>query len=195
MDDICVNNEFCCNLSEDTQNRLCKACLRLRLKPKQEVVFEKDADQLAIIHSGVLVSLFRTKEGDEKSLELLKTGDLIGVENLFDQSPGQGQNLLSLTKAMLCLFPLKVIETFYQQCPDFSRSIVKSLSRRFQKSLSSILHMHTFNSEERVRSVLDLLKSENINTTYITHQDLAMMANLNRVTVTKAIKAINQASP
>ncbi len=194
MDKICNNNNFCCKLSGTTQHRLCKACLKLNLKPKQEVVFEAEANQVAIVHNGVLISLYRTEDGEEKSLELLKTGDLIGAENLFNQGVKQTKNLLSLTEVTICLFSIEVFETFYQQSPDFSHVMVQSLSGRFRKSLDNLLLMHTSNSEEKVRYVLELLKEEDIDLTYITHQDLAMISNLNRVTVTKAIKAINQSS-
>ena len=192
MDKICINNNFCCKLSEATQNRLCKACVKINVKPKQEVVFEATADQVAIIHNGVLISFQKIEDGETKSLELIKTGDLIGADNLFNQGPKQTKNLLSLTETTLCLFSIEVFETFYQQSTDFSQRVVQSLSTRFRKSLDTLLLLQTFTSEDRVRYVLDLLEGEGIDLTYITHQDIALISNLNRVTVTKAIKIINQ---
>ncbi|UWG96700.1 Crp/Fnr family transcriptional regulator [Dehalobacter sp. DCM] len=192
MNQNCHNNGFCCNLQEDFRNRLCKACFRLSLKPKQELLFDHSTKQVAIINEGVVISLFLLEDGRQKSAELLKAGDLLGAYSLFQENNSQTGYMLSLTNVGLCMFPAEVFETFFQQSPEFSKTVLRSLSDRFHKSLNHLLQMQISNSEDKIRYVLDFLKEAGIDPSYLTHEDLALLSDLNRVTVTRAIKVINQ---
>jgi CRP-like cAMP-binding protein len=192
MSGPCPHNDFCCSLSEATQNRLCRACLRLHLKPRQEVLFEQSARQVAIVKEGVIISLFLTDDGSQKSVELLKAGDVIGADHMFHGPQEQTGYMLAMADSILCLFPAEVFETFYQQNQDFSRAVLKGLSSRFHKTLDALLWAKTSSSEDKIRKVFEFLKEAGVNPAYLTHEDLALIADLNRVTVTRAIKTINQ---
>lgn len=192
MSDSCNENSFCHNLDESFKKRLCRACLRLKVKSRQELLFEQFARQVAIIDQGMVISIYLTQDGKQKCAELLKPGDLIGVDNLFHPNKEQTSYMLAFTEVMLCLFPVEVFQTFYQQNLEFSQSVLKSLSVRLNKSINHLMLMQVSNSEEKLRMVLEYLESEGISTSYLTHEDLAFLADLNRVTVTRAIKSINQ---
>lgn len=192
MIENCQQNSFCCSLSAKLQSRLCRACLRLQIKPKQELLFEQSARQVAIIDDGVVISLFLTQDGKQKCAELLKAGDLLGADNLFHPVHEQTGYMLALTEVAVCLFPVEVFQSFYQQSPEFSKAILTSLSARLHKSLNHLLLMQSSTSEDKIRTVLEYLEKEGIDASYMTHEDLALMADLNRVTVTRAIKTINQ---
>jgi hypothetical protein len=56
--------------------------------------------------------------------------------------------------------------------------------------MNHLLLLQTSTSKEKVRIVLDFLKNAGIDTSTLTHEDLALLADLNRVTVTRAIKDI-----
>ncbi len=188
----CRQNDFCCGFSDKVHNRLCRACLQVRLKPKQELLFEHSARQVAVITEGVVISLFLTLDGKQKCAELLKPGDLLGADNLFHKQREQTGYMLALTNVTLCLIPVEVFQAFYQQSPEFSKAVLASLSARLHKSLHHLMLMQSSTSEERVRTILDYLNAEGVDTSYLTHEDLALIADLNRVTVTRAIKTIHQ---
>lgn len=192
MTDLSCHNKFCQELKICTRNRLCKACLRLQLKPKQEIVFERESNQVAIINSGVIISIFLTNDGKQKSLELLKIGSLLGTENLFNNKGEQNSYMQALTLVNLCLFPVKVFESFFQQNPDFAKAVLHATNHRLQKNLKRFLHMQISSSEEKVRFILEFLKEAKIDHSLLTHEDIALLADLNRVTVTRALKNIYQ---
>jgi CRP-like cAMP-binding protein len=100
--------------------------------------------------------------------------------------------MLALTNVTLCLIPVEVFQAFYQQSPEFSKAVLASLSARLHKSLHRLMLMQSSTSEDKVRAVLDYLEAEGVDTSYLTHEDLALIADLNRVTVTRAIKTIHQ---
>lgn len=192
MSDNCQENSFCCSLNDPIKDRVCRACLRLNIKPKQELLFEQSARQVAIINQGVVISLYLTPDGRQKCAELLKPGDLLGADSLFHPVKEQTGYMQALTEVSICLFPVEAFQAFYQQSPEFSKAVLGSLSARLHKSINHLLVMQVSSSEEKIRSILNYLEREGVNTAYMTHEDLALLADLNRVTVTRAIKTIHQ---
>jgi CRP-like cAMP-binding protein len=191
MAGICRQNTFCTSIGESLQGCLCRACLHLTLRPKQELLFEQSSRQVAVITQGVVISLFLTPDGKQRCAELLKTGDLLGVDNLFHKATEQTGYMVALTDVSLCLFPVEAFQALYQQSADFSRAVLASLSARLHKSLNHLMFMQAASSEEKVSAIIDYLAAEDVDTSYLTHEDLGLIADLNRVTVTRAIKAIH----
>lgn len=179
MIENCQDNAFCRTLTEATQNRLCRACIQVYLKPKQELVFTEASEQMAIVVDGAVISLFITEDGKQKTSELLIPGDTFNTDL---------NNMLALTETRLCLFSMEVFKTIYLQCPDFTQSILTCISARFRRSLNYLLQLQSSTSEEKVRIVLQFLKDAEIDASNLTHEDLALLSDLNRVTVTRAIK-------
>ena len=192
MNTHCPENSFCRSLGEKTRDRVCRACLRLQIKSRQELLFEQSARQIAIINDGVVISVYTTQDGKQKCAELLKPGFLLGVDSLFHHSKDQTSYLLALTDVKVCLFPVEAFQTFYQQSSEFSLAVLESLSSRLHKSVNHLLLMQNSSSEEKISMVLEYLESQGVTTSYLTHEDLGLLADLNRVTVTRAIKSINQ---
>lgn len=177
----CQDNAFCSTLTETTRHRFCRVCVHMHLKPKQELIFKEYSEQVAIIVDGVVISIFVTEDGRQKTSELLISGDTFETEMNY---------MLALTEAKLCLCPVEVFKTFYLGYPDFTQSILTSVSSRSRRSLKYLLQLQNSNSEEKVRIVLEFLKNSGIDSSSLTHEDLALLADLNRVTVTRAIKRI-----
>jgi CRP-like cAMP-binding protein len=153
----------------------------MHLRPKQELVFKESSEQVAIIVDGAVVSLFITEDGKQKTSEMLIPGDVFHTEMNY---------MLALTEAKLCLCPMEVFKTFYLQCPDFTQSILTSYSSRFRRSMNYLLQLQNAASEEKVRIVLEFLKNAGVDSSSLTHENLALLSDLNRVTVTRAIKSI-----
>jgi CRP-like cAMP-binding protein len=153
----------------------------MHLKPKQEMIFRESSEQVAIIVEGAVISLFITEDGRQKTSELLIAGDTFETEINY---------MLALTDAKLCLCPMEVFKTFYLGYPDFTQSILTSISSRSRRSLNYLLQLQNSTSEEKVRIVLDFLQKAGIDSSTLTHEDLALLSDLNRVTVTRAIKNI-----
>lgn len=181
MTENCQDNAFCHTLTVSTRQRLCRTCLHMHLKSKQELVFQESSEQVAIILDGVVISLFITEDGKQKTSELLIPGDILHTETNY---------MLALTEARLCLIPMEAFKTFYLQYQDFSQSMLNSMRDRFRRSMNHLLLLQTSTSQEKLRIVMDFLKDAGVNTSTLTHEDLALLADLNRVTVTRAIKNI-----
>lgn len=192
MKEQCQKNRFCLNLDPLTRERLCKACLFLQFRPKQEMRFDSSAGQVAIINEGLIISYFLTEEGNKKSLEWLKPGSLLGTDNLYLGNKVQYAYLQALTPAILCLFPKIVFESIFQQSPEFAKAVLQNTTHRLQEVLKHMLHMQSADSEEKVRYILSLLQEEKIDLSGLTHEDIALLTDLNRVTVTRALKTINR---
>lgn len=192
IEEQCQKNSFCLRLDPATRERLCKACLSLHFKPKQEMKFDNSAGQVAIINKGLVISVFLTEEGHKKSLELLKPGSLLGTDNLYLHNRVHYEYLQALTPATIGLFPRIVFESIFQQSPDFAKAVLQGTTTRLHDVLKHQLHMQAAASEEKVRYILGLLHEENIDPSFLTHEDIALLTDLNRVTVTRALKNINR---
>lgn len=192
IEGACQENIFCKNIDKVNNRRICKECTHLTLKPKQELTFFKSSQKYAIVKSGLLISIFLTEEGKQKSVELFTSGSFIKTNDLFTNDNEEAFILETVTPVCLCVFSDNLFNDLYKENPNFANAVLNATTLRLKSNLRHLLHIKMNNSEERVKFILDFLHEAGVDDTFLTHEDIALLTDLNRVTVTKALKNINR---
>lgn len=191
-EESCQENTFCRSIGILSNRRICKKCTHLSLQPKQELAFFKSSQKYAIVKSGLLASIFLTEEGKPKTIELFTPGSFIKTNDLFTSDDGEAVILETITPVSLCVFSDTLFKELYIENPNFANAVLDATTRRLKSNLKHLLHIKTGNSVERVKFILDFLHEAGVDDTLLTHEDIALLTDLNRVTVTKALKNINR---
>ncbi|MFB6468117.1 Crp/Fnr family transcriptional regulator [Cytobacillus sp. Hz8] len=192
MQECCHENTFCRSLDSITNLRICKKCVHLTLNPKQELIFNQSSRKYAIVKSGLVISIFLTEEGKQKSIEIFSPGSFIKMNDLYNNGNDEYYYLEALTPATLCLFSNTLFNDLFSQNPVFANTVLEATNLRLKSNLRHLLHVQTDNSEDKVNYILDLLHDVGIDVSLLTHEDIALLTDLNRVTVTRALKNINR---
>ncbi|MGB9920488.1 MAG: Crp/Fnr family transcriptional regulator [Moorellales bacterium] len=151
-------------------------------------------DQVMLLRKGSVITLMTRPDGRQKGIEYLSEGDVIGLGYLFTQlTEPDAVMVYTKTPVEVCLLPTRLIEELCQSCLDLSNRLVRDLSRRFRSLVKHIEHMSLDTSEERVSYLLACLghwETRNYRRLGLTHEELALLAGLNRVTVTRVIGSL-----
>jgi len=188
------HNKFCGSLQCSTKLALCGSRLSVRYKSRQTIQVPV-GDQLMLLKKGAVITLMTRPDGRQKGIEYLGEGDIIGLGYLFTQSNEPDAVMVyTKTPVEVCLFPARLIEQLCQSCIDLSERIVRDLSRRFHSLVKHIEHVSLDTSEEKVSYLLGCLghcdTKDYRRQLTLTHEELALLAGLNRVTVTRAIGSL-----
>lgn len=192
--ECCGGNQFCGQLEEASRQYLCRNSTCFHLSPKKELIFNKSSSQIAVVKSGLLVSIAVTEEGNLKSIELFKPGAFLRMDNLAHDDDKANVYLQAFTPASLCLFSETFFKNYFEQSAEFSYIVLSATTSRLKENLNHLYHIKTDSSEEKIRYLLKSLQKANIDCSYLTHEDIALLTDLNRVTVTRALKNINRNS-
>lgn len=190
----CYENPFCRTLSEEARSNLCRSCINMHLQPKQELQIKQPPSQIILVCSGVIVSIHHLEDGDSKCVELFQPGSLIGITRSFVNDKGKldGANVKAISEVTLGLIPTDVFYKLFQYSHEITYAVLANVSNRLHNALWYLDAVKSCISEERIRLLLKYLEKENMDTSFLTHEELALLADINRVTVTRAMKTVTK---
>ena len=103
---------------------------------------------------------------------------------LFNDEYNATINLLPLVPVTGCFVKIETFERLIREYPDFAVAVIKEGSKRFGR-IASKLGIHFYGTaKDRLEYSLNRAKELGLENE-ITHEDLAMLSGLSRVTVTK----------
>lgn len=181
-------NEFCSHLPADLRERLCSTAHKVRYKKRNEQVMFFDFRHALIIESGyILVSRGHLSER-EQGTDILEPGSIVGVVQLFHPNYDATINLLPLTPVVGCLVSLKTLEDLIEKNPTCAVLVLQEFSQRFGR-VTSKLAIHSYGSAyERLEFSLGRVRELGLEND-VTQEDLACLAGLSRVTVTRLMNS------
>lgn len=183
-------NSFCASLSESSREKIFKKKYWHVYTKKNQQLFYLENRQVLIIETGVLIP-FRTDEiVKHQSIDVLGPGDLLGIVNLFKRDDRDCFSVLPLTSCTGCLIPTAAMEQLAMENPDISRAIIAEYSLRYSRLVDNLTNKTLSGSKERLAHALHLLEEKGIS--HASHEDLALLSGLNRVTVTRTIHQLNK---
>ncbi len=185
--DAC-QNKFCKSLSEEVGQQLCKNSLRFSLQPRQEYLFEFADNQMYIIESGKLLTVRERDSGKRKGVEVLISGDILGLSSLFNEKFNI-ISLLPLKKVTGCAFHKDLIQKICFDHPEFGCAIIHNFSQRFNRLIVDVEHIALDSSEEKIRWALER-STRSDSSIRLTHEELALLAGMHRTTTTKTLQKI-----
>lgn len=193
MNGHCKGNPFCTSLSDEVRNRLCAACIKLRLRSGQEMESKQPPSHILILSSGVVHALFALEEDNWRSTELFTPGNLIGATRLLVTGTVRLQEatLVAVTDVEIGLIPTDVFQELLENDIEMSLAVLRSVSVRLHDALW-YWTTKSRPSEQALSLVLTFLEQRGVDSSQLTHEKLATLVDMNRVTVTRAMKSVQR---
>ncbi|MEM3470303.1 MAG: Crp/Fnr family transcriptional regulator [Thermoproteota archaeon] len=151
-------------------------------------------DELYYLWQGLIKQFIITADGVEKTIGLGQPGCVFGEALLLNQCPSQC-TAIAVRNSVVYAFPRPIIEELFQEHPEVLIDIAKSLSYKIRALTSQIWVMASDNSVSKVGKVLYLLTQdvkEKNPVIHLTHQALADMAGIHRVTTSTVLAKLSK---
>jgi CRP/FNR family transcriptional regulator, cyclic AMP receptor protein len=185
------------NLSEEEMTRI-KAELRIKQFARREVVLQKGApgDTLLFLLTGQLQVIDVTEDGRAIGLRMLAPGDFFGEIAVINGST-RSASVVALTPVLVAFLPRATALYLFSHSPSVANHMLRHLAEKVQRDseFRALLSIH--NTARRVYNFLELFKQQKPDNQVVvenlpTHQDIAIMINTSRETVTRAILMLVQ---
>jgi CRP/FNR family cyclic AMP-dependent transcriptional regulator len=179
-------------LSEE-EMQLIKTNFRVKLFNKRDVVLQKGGagDNLLFLLSGQLQVVDVTEDGRAIGLRMLKEGDFFGEIALINSST-RSASVVALSNVLVAFLPAPISMHLFTNSPSVANKMLRHLAEKIQRDSEFRALLSINNTSRRIYAFIDLFKTlapgnleviENLPT----HQDIAMMINTSRETVTRAL--------
>lgn len=166
-------------------------------KAEQIVLSEKQS--FAIVCSGQIKQSLFSQDGSEKSLYLLRAGEIFGEMDYFTESENKLINT-AMKKSSIALISRNELEKRLKKEADLYRYFIHSISRKFRIVMLQMAGMVFNDSAGKLAEILiRLAAQEGIETEAginldlnLTHQDLADLIGCSRSTVSRELNNFKQ---
>jgi CRP/FNR family cyclic AMP-dependent transcriptional regulator len=162
--------------------------------PKRKVVMEKNmhTHSLGLLLEGRLQGIDVTIDGREAGLYFVDTFDFFGELSVIDQLPAS-EFIIALTASKFIMIPAATIQHLINESAIVSNIINRRLAQRLRESMSQRTLLSMPSPMQRVCAQLMQLTIKSNNATIAfapTHQEIAIMINTTRETVTRAFQKL-----
>lgn len=177
---------------------ICENSTVRKFEEGEVIFFEADESKnLYLLVNGRVKLSMLSPEGKEKVMSILQEGDLFGEISLFDHSPHPVTAEVQ-KKARLLTLPYFRLEEMIIQKPRLALKIIENLSKKTRLLTSQVRDLVFHDAAERMASLLlrfgkDFGREEDGRTKIdliLTHQEIANLLGVSRVTVTKTINKL-----
>ncbi len=166
--------------------------------PRRKIVMQKGevAHSLGLLLDGRLQGVDMTLDGHEAGLYFIEPGDFFGELSAVDKLPAS-EFVIALSPARFIMIPVNVIQQLVGSSPEVAVIISNRLALRLREAIAqrSLLAMPT--PLQRICAQLTRLSRKSDNGEMViahapTHQELAIMINVTRETVTRAFQKLQK---
>jgi len=182
-------------LSDELLTQVMSASRLVRFRKKATVILKgQSLDHLSLLVAGKLQVIDHLTDGREIGLNIIQAGNFFGELAVVDRQP-RSATLIALTPAMVIHVPGEVARKLFFEYPPVAKTMMAHFARVIRRGndLRSLLSLP--NSFQRVFALLDYIKQKGPGNTLLiddmpTHQEVAIMANTSRETVTRALSML-----
>ena len=147
---------------------------------------EDDANSLYLILRGRVRVYVMTSSGEEVTLEIIDRGRIFG-ESSFIQNSSRPTSVEAINEVELIACHLNDLFPYLKESNELTISLLQMMSQTCDYLSAMVKRAYTYNRYEKVASFL-LEQEQQINHTIsYTHEELASLLGLSRVTVTKVL--------
>lgn len=172
--------------------------LRIQRVARRDVIIQREGDgnSLLFLLSGQLQVVNVTEDGRAVGLRLLGPGDFFGEIAVISNCP-RTASVVALNTSVVAFLPRATALHLFSHSPSVANKILRHLAEkiRMDSEFRAVLSIH--NTSRRVYALLEILKQTKpggveVVENFPTHQDIAIMLNTSRETVTRALLALTQ---
>lgn len=166
--------------------------------PRRKIVMQKGrvSHSLGLLLDGRLQGVDMTLDGREAGLYFIEAGDFFGELSVIDRLPAS-EFVIALSPARFIIIPADIMQHLIKSSPDIAAMMNNRLAQRLRESISqrSLLAMPT--PLQRIcAQLLKMIHTEKSGDAEInhppTHQELAIMINTTRETVTRTFQKLQK---
>jgi CRP/FNR family cyclic AMP-dependent transcriptional regulator len=151
-------------------------------------------DGIYYVGEGLVKQFILTAGGVEKVLGFVTPGCLFGEALFFTRCPAQS-TAVAVEDSVVYVFPRRTMEQLFAAHPELLVDIARSLSYKVRALTSQIWIMASSDSTTKVRKTLSLLTRESAErhpVLHLTHQALADLAGVHRVTASDILATLSR---
>jgi CRP-like cAMP-binding protein len=185
---------LCAALSPTVRNRLCARTIKARYPAGQTFPLDiGHGGSVLLISAGALIMLRQRADGSALGSEYLSKGSIVGISSIF----GQADDACFFTKKEVsgCLIQNEVFESLCQSHAELACEALRIVSNRFAHTLDNLEHI-ALNTKDKLHYLIEKLSfisgQEGNPTLAFTHEELALLAGVTRVTVSRIIDLLKQ---
>lgn len=146
---------------------------------------DTEASQFYYILSGTVKCFISSPEGDERTLTLHHSGELIGEAAFFDRQP-RVSSAVAVTPCQLVAVDRQRLEAVFARHPDLAISMLEYLSRTI-RMLSSHVDNAFLQADKRIVRYLLSFPVEPDGELRCTHEEIGSSVGVSRVTVSRVL--------
>lgn len=194
-----AENPFCRSLPEKLRAALCAMCHVKRYARGQCLRENYWAGYLSLMLEGMAAEVEQSDaDGRLLATGLCAAGDFFNMDGLFSlRKEARGEALrdtFCMTDCALAVFPVDGMLALMDEEPQLTRLLLKNCVTRAMPEKKAMLRSLGYGSaEESIRYILEYLQRNEVG--YLTHEQIALLSNRSRQTVTLTLKALTEQSP
>ncbi len=185
------------DLTEEEMEKV-KANLRIKRFVRRETIIQKggNSDSLLFLLSGQLQVIDITEDGRAIGLRILSEGDFFGEISIINSST-RSASVIALSEALVAFLPSATALYLFSHSLPVANYMLRYMALKIQRDSEFRALLSIPNASKRIYTFLDLIKEKKPGTpgtveNLPTHQDIAIMINTSRETVTRALLALAQ---
>lgn len=187
-------------LSEISEDEVALVLRELRITqyPRRETIIQKGSapDSLLFLIAGQLQVIDVTENGREVGLRILSPGEFFGEIAVINGCP-RTAFVVALTNVVVAFLPRSTALHLFSHSPSIANKMMGMLAKKIQKDSEFRALLSIQNSSKRVCTLLQTLTTrlnsgEQVIERIPTHQEIAIMINTSRETVTRTLLSLAQ---
>lgn len=162
------------------------------LEENQTLYFQGDEhDCFYLVRSGFLHTIVHGANGRALLLEIFGPDTLFGEASAFVDQP-RHVSAVAVTPAVLSQYKVSELMPVLAREPELAISLIQLLGLKHRKLIDKLFEATSSAPRERLEGLLGRIaaSSADIQSLRLTHEQLGNMTGLNRVTVTRTLKAL-----
>jgi|GEM_PF-59768 len=185
------------NLTDEEVDRV-KANLRIKRFVRRETVLRKggDGDSLLFLLAGQLQVVDVTESGRAIGLRILSKGDFFGEIAVINGSK-RSASVVALSDGLVAFLPRATALYLFSHSLSVVNYMLRYMATKIQQDSEFRALLSIYNTSRRIYTFLDLITEKQTGNLGVvenppTHQDIAIMINTSRETVTRALLTLEQ---
>ena len=148
------------------------------------------ARDLYILLEGISIDVFSINNGEERALEIVKPGRILGdIETLSDSSVDYTLKLV--TDCKFGKFNARVLHQIIQE-EKLHKLVLDCHNRRFKRAKKYLRALHLATKEEKIRWALRVLVDKKTNKLSARNADIAAVVGCSKETVSRILKQLKR---
>lgn len=144
-----------------------------------------EAERFYYLKKGSVRIFLSSESGNERTLTVVKSGDLFGEAAFFDGMP-RVSSAKTLEKSEIVPVDHVMLQSIFRETPQFAMQLLEYMARRVRMLSAQVDSLSFLPADERLAELLLQLCDER-GTVHTTHEQLADLAGVSRITVSKTL--------